>query len=191
MFPVVILLIRDENEQAKMTEIFENYGPYVYSCIDKYLSSSVSHDDRSDIFQDVIERLIKHIEALMDLKGGQLCSYIQMTAKSVVSDFVRKRAKNAVESLELLAENGFESEDHETPPVYEHLETAEDRKKVWKVMRLLPQREREVLILKYFYEKPDAEIAAELGISKSGVRACLARGRAKLLELWKQKEEQQ
>ena len=29
--------------------------------------------------------------------------------------------------------------------MYEHLETAEDRKKVWKVMRLLPQREREVL----------------------------------------------
>lgn len=52
----------------------------------------------------------------------------------------------------------------------------EDRRAVLAALRRLPDRQREVLVLRYYLELPDAEIARTMGIGESTVRSAAHRG---------------
>lgn len=54
------------------------------------------------------------------------------------------------------------------------------RDQLMRVLRTLPVNMRTVLVLRYFDDLPDAEIADVLGVSESTVRSQAARGLAKL-----------
>ncbi len=57
---------------------------------------------------------------------------------------------------------------------------SEDRRAVLAALRRLPDRQREVLVLRYYLELPDAEIARAMGIGESTVRSTAHRGLAGL-----------
>jgi len=58
--------------------------------------------------------------------------------------------------------------------------TSEERREVMRAMRLLPDRQREVLVLRFYLDEPEAEIARAMGISPSTVRSTAHRALAKL-----------
>jgi RNA polymerase sigma-70 factor (sigma-E family) len=60
---------------------------------------------------------------------------------------------------------------------------SEDRRAVLAALRRLPDRQREVLVLRYYLELPDAEIARTMGIGDSTVRSAAHRGLATLERL--------
>jgi len=57
---------------------------------------------------------------------------------------------------------------------------AEDRDEVLRALAALPARRREVLVLRYYLNLSEAEIAATLGISAGTVKSTAARGIAAL-----------
>lgn len=59
------------------------------------------------------------------------------------------------------------------------------RAAVIEAMRALPQRQREVLALRYYLDLSEAEIADTLGISRGAVKSHASRGAAGLRELLK------
>jgi RNA polymerase sigma-70 factor (sigma-E family) len=63
-----------------------------------------------------------------------------------------------------------------TPPSDE----VDDRDLVWSVIRDLPRRQRVVLVLRYYEDLPDREVAAVLGLRESSVRSLAARAFATL-----------
>lgn len=54
---------------------------------------------------------------------------------------------------------------------------AEEHQEVLVALRKLPTRQREVIVLRYWAELPEAEIAASLGISIGAVKSSASRGR--------------
>jgi RNA polymerase sigma factor (sigma-70 family) len=58
--------------------------------------------------------------------------------------------------------------------------TSEERREVMRALRLLPDRQREVLVLRFYLDEPEAEIARAMGISPSTVRSTAHRALAKL-----------
>lgn len=60
------------------------------------------------------------------------------------------------------------------------------RAAVLDAMRALPQRQREVLALRYYLDLSEAEIADALGISRGAVKSHASRGAAALRELLKE-----
>jgi RNA polymerase sigma-70 factor (sigma-E family) len=50
------------------------------------------------------------------------------------------------------------------------------RDALWRAMQQLPARQRAVLVLRYFEDLPDAEIAYHLGVAPATVRSLAARG---------------
>lgn len=54
---------------------------------------------------------------------------------------------------------------------------SERHREVLAALRRLPRRQREVLVLRYWAELPEAEIAAALGISVGAVKSSASRGR--------------
>jgi len=60
---------------------------------------------------------------------------------------------------------------------------AERRSQVLDALKELPQRQREVLALRYYLDLSEAEIAATLGISRGAVKSHASRGAASLRHL--------
>lgn len=61
-----------------------------------------------------------------------------------------------------------------------HEERTADRDALWQALQRLPQRERQVLVLRYWEELSIAEIAAALDVSEGTVKSQLSRGTARL-----------
>lgn len=55
---------------------------------------------------------------------------------------------------------------------------------LWDTLAGLPRRQRTVLVLRYYENRDDAEIASLLGISRGTVRSQAARGMDKLRAIW-------
>jgi RNA polymerase sigma-70 factor (sigma-E family) len=73
----------------------------------------------------------------------------------------------------------------EPDPDVEPAEVVDRRAAVLEAMRALPQRQREVLALRYYLDLSESEIAETLGISRGAVKSHASRGAAALRELLK------
>jgi len=58
--------------------------------------------------------------------------------------------------------------------------TADERQEIIRALRCLPDRQREVLVLRYYLDLPDDQIAAAMRIGQSTVRSAAHRGLAAL-----------
>jgi RNA polymerase sigma-70 factor (sigma-E family) len=62
----------------------------------------------------------------------------------------------------------------------DHAQATADRDQVWSWLARLPRRQRAVLVLRYYEDLPDAEIAEVLGCAVGTVRAAISRALATL-----------
>ncbi|MEO3927286.1 SigE family RNA polymerase sigma factor [Micromonosporaceae bacterium B7E4] len=62
----------------------------------------------------------------------------------------------------------------------DHAETTVDRDQVWNWLSRLPRRQRAALVLRYYEDLPDAEIAEVLGCAVGTVRSAISRALATL-----------
>lgn len=58
----------------------------------------------------------------------------------------------------------------------------DDRDELWSLLRTLPVRQRTALVMRYFHDLPDGEIAAALGCREGTVRSLISRGLAAMRE---------
>jgi len=58
--------------------------------------------------------------------------------------------------------------------------TSEERREVMRALRRLPDRQREVLVLRFYLDEPEAAIAQAMGISQSTVRSTAHRALIRL-----------
>ena len=73
--------------------------------------------------------------------------------------------------------------ERDRPGVDDDAVTAERRTQVLEALRRLPDRQREVLALRYYLDLSEADIATTLGISKGAVKSHASRGAAALRTL--------
>lgn len=59
----------------------------------------------------------------------------------------------------------------------------EEHSEVLGALRQLPERQREALVLRFFLDLPDSEIARSMGISQVGVRSTISRALTALTDL--------
>jgi RNA polymerase sigma-70 factor (sigma-E family) len=67
---------------------------------------------------------------------------------------------------------------------------AEERRAMLAALRTLPARQREALVLRYYLDLPDAEIAASMGIREGSVRSAVHRGLAALERIMREEAAQ-
>jgi RNA polymerase sigma-70 factor (ECF subfamily) len=120
-----------------------------------------------DILQDVFVKVQARLDQLKD--PAKLSGWLHLIARNAVTDHYRAR-KETLPVPETLA-GEVESE----PPELEELITSFRR-----MLYSLPEPYREALVLTEFEGLTQAELAARLGISLSGAKSRVQRGRAQL-----------
>jgi RNA polymerase sigma-70 factor (sigma-E family) len=130
-------------------------------------------DDRGiaeDVVQDAFAALYRRWDSIRepDAAIGYLRTSVVNNSRSVL-----RRRRTARKHLRVVVEETDEAADVSSLLVAEH-------EMVSAALALLPDRQREVLTLRYLTDLPDQAIAEATGLSLAGVRSASSRGLAAL-----------
>ena len=123
-----------------------------------------------DVVHDAFTALYQHRDRLRDPAAA--LAYLRTTVVNNCRSVLRKR-QTARRHLSLARLEDAEPADSE-------LLLAADHQHVLAAVRQLPDRQREVLVLRYWAELSEAEIAQALGISRGAVKSNASRGMDRL-----------
>ena len=123
-----------------------------------------------DVVQDVFTRLHQRWNMLAD--PGDPLPYLRTAVVNGCRSAIRRRGRAQRHA----------GHDSPSPPLSaeEAVLLSEDRQQVLAALARLSRRRREVLVLRFYLELSEAEIAATLGISSGTVKSTAARGLAAL-----------
>ena len=131
-------------------------------------------DDREsgeEIVQDAFVRLHVNLDRVRDLDA------VPAYLRSIVLNLARSRLRRR-----RVAQRHQEAHAQTIDSLEDRAALREDQREVISALRTLPRRQQQCLILRYYAELSESEIAAALGISTGSVKTHTSRGRAALAE---------
>jgi RNA polymerase sigma-70 factor (sigma-E family) len=123
-----------------------------------------------DVVQDAFERLHRGWHGLREPSNG--LAYVRSSVLNGCRSVHRRAAVARKHAPQLAGSAGAAEPDAGL--------AADDRAELAVALRLLPRRQREVLVLRYYLDLDVAEIAGTLRIAPSAVRSTCTRGLASL-----------
>lgn len=132
-----------------------------------------SPEDAEDLLQEIFARIHERAERLEEIES--VSSFVYRAARNAVTDYYRRRDA-ATRRSEALAEQGDRPSDAQDP-------AAELAGCLTPFLERLPPRYREVLELTELQGWTQQRAADHLGLSLSGVKSRVSRGREKLKAL--------
>jgi RNA polymerase sigma-70 factor (sigma-E family) len=142
------------------------------------LASLLVNDRRTaeDVVQEAFAGLYRRWRHMRDADAA-----VQFLNKAVINggrDMLRRRRRAGTADLRLV-------------PRSELLDSAEhtvimrqDADRMWAAITALPMRQRQVLVLRYYLDQSEDEIADTLGVSRGSVKKHASRGIAALARAW-------
>jgi RNA polymerase sigma-70 factor (sigma-E family) len=132
------------------------------------LAGLLGADDAEDIAQEAFARLLDRYGSLRD--WGAALGYVRAT----VCNLTRNRRRH-LRVVRLRTPAAPEAESSEQAAIIR-----EEHREVLTALAGLPARRREAIVLRYWLDLPDSEIAAAMGISAGTVKSQVSRGLAAL-----------
>lgn len=121
-----------------------------------------------DLLQDAFLKIHLGLAGLKD--DTKLTAWVYQLTRNVITDHFRKaRPSQPLSTFDPVAEQ---------EPTYQNLSRCINAK-----IRALPEKYREAMVLTTFRELPQTELASYLGISYSGAKSRVQRGRETLTQL--------
>jgi RNA polymerase sigma factor (sigma-70 family) len=132
------------------------------------LAGLLGADDPEDIAQEAFTRLMNKEPGLDDAQAA--LPYL----RAIVVNLTRNRHRH-LRVVRLRTPAAAASESCEQTAI-----TYEDHQEVIAALAALPSRRREAIVLRYWLDLPEREIAAAMGVSAGTVKSHLSRGLAAL-----------
>jgi RNA polymerase sigma factor (sigma-70 family) len=168
----------DEHEQALVQQaiddpdafqtLYHRYARRVYG----YIASRIAHpQDVEDVVAEVFLRVIKHLDQLRNRQQASFAAWLFVIARHAVADHYRHNGRH--ECL-LSLEDAEPCLSVEKQPDHIFSEN-EEAARLYRMILNLPERQREIVTLRYYGDLHNQEIAAVLGIGEKTVSAYLSR----------------
>ena len=175
MIPAVILTIDSDTDRAYMTELYRQHHALMLKTAWGYVRAK---EDVEDVVSESCAKLIEKIDDLRGMERGPLRSYIVTVVRHTAIDFLRKQNRDNTTFVKSSTEVTAQIPDQTS--VEEKILLRDELNRVRLALRELPERERDVLRMRYQQGIPDREIALAIGVSESSVRKYVTRGRQHL-----------
>ena len=122
-----------------------------------------------DVVQEAFYGLYRHWHALSDTTNA--LAYVRSSVINGCRSAVRRRVRQAA----FAGFAGADSDSAESAAL-----VGEEHRQVLLAIQRLPSRQREALVLRYYLDLDEGEIASSLGISRGTVKSTSSRGLAAL-----------
>ena len=142
-------------------------------------------EDAKDLVQETFIKIYKKIDKFRGLKRNEIIALIVIYTKNTSKDFLRRK-KRRINPISLCYEEDGEEYEYEIPDSSDGPEEVfinqSISKQIGAHIDLLPDAQREVIILKYYYDFSAKDIGDILGITENAVNARISRAKDKLRE---------
>ncbi len=155
--------------------IFNRYYPEIYAYL-RYRTATP--EDAEDLAATVFERAVTHIHSYR-YRGQNLGAWLQRIATNLVTDYYRRRRLPTRRPEEL--PQHVHAED--TSPI-EHVLRQDTVDQVHQALQRLPDRQRDVLILRFLLGYSLEETATIMGTNVNAVKALQHRALKKFRQAW-------
>jgi RNA polymerase sigma-70 factor, ECF subfamily len=164
-----------EEQEIFFTTLYKQYYAPVCGFIEKRVHNP---ELAQDLTQDAFLNVYRHRESVMHEKG--IVSYLYTCALHNIATYYRNSDRLKDDSHVELAEDGrFAADPSETYTAIEPVRIALAR---------LPQREKDILVQTFLYERSQREIAREHGHATRTVRNHLSTARKAFIQAYEQEE---
>jgi RNA polymerase sigma-70 factor (sigma-E family) len=123
-----------------------------------------STDRAEELLQDTLARLYPRWDRVQAADAP--VAYVR---RCVANGFINSRRSRSAYDISL----------HDLPELPDAVNLADqiaDRGLLWQLLGRLPDRQRAALVMRYFHDQPDAEIADAIGCRVATVRSLISRG---------------
>ncbi|RXT03952.1 RNA polymerase sigma factor SigZ [Ammoniphilus sp. CFH 90114] len=159
-------------KQVNLVTVWQDFR----NILKQFIKSRVSNEqDTDDILQEVFIKIHHHLPNLKE--EDKLRSWVFQITRNTIIDFYRSRGKNQFELLvveiedKLIDKNSLPADGNKNEIVSSWLKDLTEQ---------LPENDREALLHTEYGNLTQRELAAKLGISLSGAKSRVQRGREKL-----------
>ena len=129
------------------------------------------------------ETMIRIWRSLDSYRGDcALESWVYRIAANCCMDYLRKKKRDKSVSMEPMREQGFDPADP-SPGTEEQVVAADEQKRLREAITMLPEDQREALIMTQLEEVPYEEAAKLLGVSEGTIKSRVNRAKARLKEI--------
>ncbi len=151
--------------------LYNEYYPQIVAYIHKHI---FNHEDAEEMAQEIMLAAYKHIDEF-DEKKASFRTWIYVITNNRLKNYYRdKKQLTSIDD----EENPIDIASKEC--VEQAAIVEEDKRYVLEAINSLPEREKIIVVGKYFENKSSSEIAASLGIAEGNVRVILNRTLKKL-----------
>ncbi len=162
------LVISAKTDSDSFAKLYDYYFPKVYAFVaSKIFDQSIAEDIVSEVFMKMVKALPK-----FEWRGLPFGAWVFRIARNAINDHLRSLHKTSHVDLEDIPELKHQKES-DSPE--SKAKQSELHAKVSEVVAALPQRESDVIKLKFFSELSNKEIALTLGITESNVGVIIYR----------------
>lgn len=159
-----------EKPEKNIEQLYCEYYMKVYAYIRRKIGNS---EDAEDLTQEVFEYCYKRFD-LFDATKSSLSTWLFLIVNSRLKNYYRdKRITECIDNYEDLLPSA--GNDMDRAIFLEQL-----KESLMDALNELPERQREVVVCKYFGDMNHGEIAEKLGISEGNSRVLLTRALDKM-----------
>ncbi len=174
-----VLQAQNGSDEA-FTQIVETYQTPVYNLCYRMLGEPEAAEDAA---QETFLRAYQHIHRYDSQRP--FATWLLSIAAHYCIDRLRRR-KLPVFSVDEDEESNFEIPDAEAPHPEQEMVHSEQREQIHALVSSLEATDRAAIVMRYWYDFSEAEIAEALHLTVSAVKSRLHRARKQLGKLWQE-----
>lgn len=159
-------------DEAAITQVINQYSRLLWPIVSAILSKAGSVEDVEECIADTFIFLWQNPDKF-DPERGKLKSWLCIVARSKATDLYRRLSRHEDLPLDLLS-------CPDAGDLTEILEKEEQSRFLVEAINSLPEKERAVIIRRYYYGQKPRDIAIALDIPVKQVNNCLYRAKRKL-----------
>ena len=177
MLSLYLSMVETEEQRSIVEQIYHDYEQTMY-----HAAFAVLHNkqDAEDAVHEAFVRIITDIDRLAAVQKEKRKSFVIIVVKNIAIDTYRRRQRENVG-----AEDISDMDIADDFSIEQAISDSTDRELLMKAVEKLPEKQQEVLVMKFFHEVSTADIAEMLGIDVSAVRKRIARAEKNLYEILK------
>lgn len=159
-----------QRDKAALGTLYDYFFPKIYAYVGWRVGSKI---ETEDVVSETFMKMLKHIAVYAPSKTGTFQAWLYRIAHNTIIDHYRGHRPSV--TLEQANDLHVESTD-----LGERIDSAMLFKKTLEALKELPDREAEIVRLRFIAELSNQEIASVLGIAEKSVSGALSKALAKL-----------